>query len=83
MLPIADPAAISWRGTVGAATYVLERAPAADGPWSVIAPAACEDHVQYRPLFADETAVPGTAAWYRVSAANAAGRSPASAAEGN
>jgi hypothetical protein len=82
MLPVVDHGAISWRGSVGATQYVLERASAANGPWRVIAPAAREDHVQYRPLFADEAAEPGATAWYRVSAANAAGQSPASAAVG-
>lgn len=82
MLPVVDHAAISWRGTVGATSYVLERAPAAGGPWDVIAAAAREDHVQYRPLWADEAAAPGTTAWYRVTAVNAAGRSPPSMAVG-
>jgi hypothetical protein len=82
MLPVSDHAAVSWRGTAGATTYVLERGPAADGPWEVIAAAAREDHVQYRPLWADETAAPGTTAWYRVTAVNAAGSSAPSAAVG-
>lgn len=82
MLPIDDHAAISWRGSAGATHYVLERSATADGPWEVIAAAAREDHVQYRPLFADETATPNSTAWYRVSAANTAGRSAASAAVG-
>lgn len=78
MLPVSDPADISWRGSVGATHYVVERAPAAAGPWQVVAAAAREDHRQYRPLFADEMAEPGRPWWYRVAAANAAGTSAAS-----
>ena len=43
LLPITDIAAISWQGSVGAASYTVERAPKADGPWAVagsVAPSA-------------------------------------------
>lgn len=78
LLPTNDPAAISWRGSVGATHYVLERASSAAGPWQVVAPNAREDHRQYRPLHADETAEPGRPWWYRVAAVNASGTSAAS-----
>jgi len=32
---ITDAAAISWQGSVGAARYTVERAPKADGPWTM------------------------------------------------
>ncbi|HYA79290.1 MAG TPA: cellulase family glycosylhydrolase [Candidatus Nitrosopolaris sp.] len=72
LLPIADAAAISWQGSVGAASYVVERAPGADGPWTVAGADIDESFVQYRPLFDDEAASKGN--WYyRVRAQNEAG----------
>ena len=72
LLPIADVAAISWQGSVGADSYTLERAPKASGPWAVVGEGIDESFVQYRPLFADESAPAGN--WYyRVSAKNATG----------
>lgn len=82
MLPTVDPAAISWRGSVGATHYVLERAPSDAGPWQVVSAEAREDHRQYRPLHADETAAAAQRAWYRVAAANASGTSAPSAPAG-
>jgi hypothetical protein len=72
LLPIMDAAAISWQGSVGAASYTVERAPHADGPWTVAGDDVDESFVQYRPLFADES-VPGGDWFYRVRARNAAG----------
>lgn len=72
LLPISDPAAISWRGSVGAADYTVERAPKAGGPWTVAGKGIDEGFVQYRPLFADASA-PAVEWYYRVRAANAAG----------
>ncbi len=72
--PSADAAAISWQGSVGAASYTVERAPAAGGPWTVAGDGIDESFVQYRPLFADES-VPRGDWFYRVRAENAAGSS--------
>jgi len=72
LLPIPNAAAISWRGSVGAAAYDVERAPAANGPWTVASQGVMEDFVQYRPLFVDETA-PRGAVYYRVRAGNSRG----------
>jgi hypothetical protein len=74
LLPVLDAAAISWQGSVGAASYTVERAPAAGGPWTVAGDGIDESFVQYRPLFADES-VPGGDWFYRVLAKNAAGSS--------
>ena len=72
LLPISDPAAISWQGSVGAADYTVERAPGAGGPWTVVGRGIDESFVQYHPLFADESATAGD--WYyRVRANNPAG----------
>ena len=74
LLPITDAAAISWQGSVGAASYTVERAPEAGGPWSVAGTNVDESFVQYRPLFNDESAPRGD--WYyRVRAKNGAGLS--------
>jgi hypothetical protein len=75
LLPFKDVPLFSWRGSAGAEGYVVERAAAADGPWSVLADNASDANVAYRPLFSDETARAGDAWCYRVAARNAAGRS--------
>ncbi len=72
LLPIVDAGAISWQGPVGAESYTVERAPKASGPWTVAGEGIDESFVQYRPLFADESAPAGN--WYyRVRARNASG----------
>lgn len=74
LLPIADDAAISWQGSVGASSYVVERAFVRRGPWRVVGENVDESAVQYRPLFTDGQAGGGN--WfYRVRARNAAGTS--------
>jgi mannan endo-1,4-beta-mannosidase len=74
LLPIADAAAISWQGSVGAQNYIVERAPKASGPWTVAGQGIDESFVQYRPLFCDESLTEGN--WYyRVRANNEAGTS--------
>jgi hypothetical protein len=72
LLPIADVAAISWQGSVGASSYEVERAPKKSGPWEIIATNLDEAFTQYRPEFADEGARSGN--WlYRVRARNGSG----------
>ena len=72
LLPIRDVSAISFQGSVGARTYVVERASQAAGPWTVCAAAVDECFTQYRPQWSDETATRGD--WfYRVRARNDAG----------
>jgi hypothetical protein len=72
LLPITDPGAISWQGSVGAASYDVERAPKRSGPWKVVGDAIDESSVQYYPLFADES-VPAGEWFYRVIAKNESG----------
>jgi hypothetical protein len=80
-LPVSDAAAISWRGSVGAASYQVERAPEKDGPWKVIAASVDEAATQYHPPFADEQAPAGR--WfYRVRARNGSGVSEPSKVSG-
>ena len=74
LLPIADVAAISWQGSVGATSYVVERASRKQGPWTIAGKDIDETAVQYRPQFADTQAAKGR--WfYRVLARNEAGLS--------
>ena len=74
LLPVTDAAAISWQGSVGASSYIVERAPNAGGPWSVAGDGIDESFTQYRPQFADPSVSSGE--WYyRVRSVNAAGRS--------
>jgi mannan endo-1,4-beta-mannosidase len=72
LLPIKSAAAIFWQGSIGAASYTVERAASANGPWTIAGDNIDETAVQYRPLFADAYVVKGD--WfYRVRAVNPAG----------
>jgi hypothetical protein len=72
LFPITDAAAISWQGSVDAQSYIVERAPAKEGTWTVAGKGIDESQVQYRPLFCDESAPKGE--WYyRVRAVNESG----------
>ncbi len=72
LLPIADAAAISWQGSVGATGYQVERAPKKNGDWQIISSNVDEAFTQYRPQFADEN-VPVGKWFYRVRAKNDSG----------
>lgn len=75
LLPIEDVAAISWQGSAGAASYDVERAEAASGPWQVVGLNISDAAIPYMPLFADPTAAIGKSYYYRVVAENTSGRS--------
>ncbi len=75
LLPFTDAAIFSWRGAAGAAAYDIQRSPAAGGPWESIATGVTDTVPCYRPLFADASARPGDAWFYRVIARNAGGSS--------
>ena len=75
LLPIESPAAISWQGAAGASSYDVLRALAQPEPWKTVAHNVTDADVQYRPLWHDDTAVPGQEYFYRVVARNAAGDS--------
>ena len=75
LLPFTNAALFSWRGSAGAASYDIQRAPTEEGPWTTIA-ADVQDTVPcYRPLYADASARPGERWCYRVIAKNTGGRS--------
>ena len=70
-------AALSWQGSAGATSYLVQRAAQRSGPWLTVAAEVDETLVQHRPLFVDGDAPDGK--WfYRVQARNAAGASRAS-----
>ncbi|HEU4388432.1 MAG TPA: cellulase family glycosylhydrolase [Blastocatellia bacterium] len=75
LLPIKSPAAISWRGSAGAAGYDVERASNPNGPWTIVGAGVDDTATQYGPLFSDEYAEAGRSYYYRVRAINAAGTS--------
>jgi mannan endo-1,4-beta-mannosidase len=75
MLPIERVSAISWQGSAGASSYDVWRAVAAAGPWKKIAQDVSDADVQYRPLYNDDSAIPGQQYWYRIVARNSAGDS--------
>jgi mannan endo-1,4-beta-mannosidase len=78
LLPFADVPLFSWRGSAGASGYDIERAPRADGPWTILAANISDADIAYRPLFSDPTARAGDRWFYRVKARNASGISPPS-----
>lgn len=77
LLPINDVGAISWQSSVGASGYDIERAERSDGPWTQIAYNVSDADVQYKPLYNDVSAEVGKSYYYRISARNCAGISPA------
>jgi hypothetical protein len=82
LLEIRSVGEISWKGSVGASSYILERKTEKDTSWTVIGDAVDESRYQYRPLFADETAVAGESYSYRLKAKNEAGVSEPSGVVG-
>lgn len=82
ILPVSDAAAISWQGSAGADSYIVERASAADGPWTMLARTVDDASSAYRQLFADASAEPGQAYFYRVTARRGTGLSEPSAPVG-
>lgn len=79
---VTDGGIANWRGSVGAASYELQRADKSDGPWQPVAWQLTDDATQYRPLAADEFTRAGQAYFYRLVAQNEAGMSDPSRAFG-
>jgi mannan endo-1,4-beta-mannosidase len=75
LLPIADPSAISWRGSVGAAEYDVLRIENDGDGWEVVRQSISDAALPYSPLFNDESAVTGKEYYYAVVARNASGSS--------
>jgi hypothetical protein len=75
LLTINDVSSISWQGSVGAQSYIVERKEEDSTEWRIIAEDVDESRYQYRPLFCDESATFGKKYSYRVRAKNESGAS--------
>jgi mannan endo-1,4-beta-mannosidase len=73
LLDIKDVAAISWQGSAGARSYIVERTENKDGPWLPVKCNISDAALQYRPLFNDTSVEIGKSYYYRVIAYNPAG----------
>jgi mannan endo-1,4-beta-mannosidase len=73
LLPCSDVSSISWQGSVGAQSYMVERREEDSTLWKVIADGVDETRYQYRPLYNDESAEFGRRYLYRVRARNESG----------
>jgi hypothetical protein len=73
LLTINDVSSISWQGSVGAQSYIVERKEEDSTEWRIIAEDVDESRYQYRPLFCDESAAFGKKYSYRVRAKNESG----------
>jgi hypothetical protein len=73
LLDIKDIAGISWQGSAGAISYIVERAETQNGPWIVVGSDISDADVQYQPLFNDTQTKIGKNYYYRVTAKNSAG----------
>ena len=60
---------IDWNPVDGAAGYIIERAPAPEGPWDLLEIGEPEVRPVPHPPYADTAGRDGVAAWYRVAAA--------------
>jgi mannan endo-1,4-beta-mannosidase len=78
LLPIEDVSRISWQGSVGASSYVVERSRERDGSWTVVADQLSDAAQPYEALFHDTSAAVGESYHYRVRARSLAGTSPPS-----
>ena len=78
LLDIKDVGAISWQGSVGATSYVIERRTEPDTSWRIVGDGVDESRYQYRPLFTDQNAEIGRSYFYRVKAKNQSGISASS-----
>jgi hypothetical protein len=67
---------VTWRGSTGAKGYDIQRSE--NSEWHTVARDVSDAAAQYRPLFVDESVVPGTSYRYRIVARNAVGSSPPS-----
>ena len=69
LLPIEDVYSITWRGSTGASSYIIERR-TENSNWITIAENVTDAGVAYRPLFYDSSAVINGKYFYRIKAQN-------------
>ena len=73
LLDIKDVYDISWRGSTGASSYIIERKESNSNNWITIASNVSDAIEAYKPLFMDTTAILGKEYFYRVKAKNKSG----------
>ncbi len=73
---------LSWRGSAGANLYDIQRTESLEDAWRTVTAGVSDAAVQYRPLYSDQSVIPGRSYWYRVVARNDAGRSAPSEPSG-
>lgn len=73
LLDVDDVSAISWQGSAGTQSYIVERAFHKAGPWMAAKCGISDAALQYRPLFNDVGAEIGKSYYYRIIAQNSAG----------
>jgi len=69
---------ISWLGSTGAESYIVERKEKGSNDWEIIAKSITDADAAYKPLYSDTTAEAGKEYYYRVYAENESGMSEAS-----
>ena len=82
LLGFNDVSSVSWQGSVGAQSYIVERRDADSTEWRILATDVDESRYQNRPLFCDTSAEFGRKYFYRVRARNESGVSGPSNAVG-
>ena len=75
LLNIDDVYDISWQGSTGASSYVVERKEKGSDEWKSIADNVSDGNIVFRPLFYDSTAELGKSYYYRIIAKNNSGSS--------
>ena len=84
VLPIQSPYKISWQGSTGATSYIIERRPEWRlfwWQWDVVDSNASDAVAKYRPLFSDNSVELGKSYYYRFIAKNSSGLSEAVSAD--
>jgi len=73
LLDIKDVYSISWQGSVGASSYILQRKESFQNDWRTISDGFVDANTAYKPLFIDTTAEVGKEYYYKVLAQNESG----------
>lgn len=79
LLPVSNPAYISWKGSTGASAYDIYRSESQEGPWEIVGYDINDASTQYYPLFSDISAEVGKTYFYKIAAKNVSGTSVHSA----
>jgi hypothetical protein len=79
---IKDVYSISWLGSTGAESYIIERKEKGNHNWAIISGDITDADAAYKPLFADTTVETGKEYFYRIYSKNKSGISPASEISG-